>query len=125
MKKVVFASVMFLAVQSFAGGGDVEKAQEKVAKADSNDYTAYAMGAEVCIDRGENLDEAFSWLKQSLEIKETPYNLELMGDYYKVTGEKRKAYIYYVSAMEKAREVNPEYKDNKLARKIRRVTDLG
>ena len=94
------------------------KAREAVANASPDDWYTYAKSAEKCIKKGVNLKEASDWLDHSIDIKETAYNLELKGDYYKANRLPDKALKYYVKSMQVGKEENTNFDARDIQRKI-------
>jgi hypothetical protein len=71
------------------------------------------------------MKEAYAWLDQSLEIAETPFNLELKGDYYKENRLPEKAVEYYVLAMAAMKENDGSADVKKLQRKVAKLINIG
>ena len=88
-----------------------EKARQAVEDAAPDDWYTYAHSAEKCIRKKVNLKEAKAWLQRSLEIKETSYNLSVMGDYYSMNNIPEKALEYYVKSLRLGLEQDINYKD--------------
>ena len=72
-----------------------------------------------------NLKEASEWLDQSLEIAETPFNLELKADYFIDNKLPDRALEYYVRAMNKIKENDGEADVAHIQKKISKITDIG
>ena len=87
------------------------KTRDAVENASPDDWYTLAISAEKCFKKKVNLKEASEWLDQSLEIAETPFNLELKGDYYNNNRLPDKALEYYVRTMNKIKE-NADYLSN-------------
>ncbi|MGF1637430.1 MAG: hypothetical protein ACFCUU_10180 [Cyclobacteriaceae bacterium] len=79
-----------------------EKAREAVKKASPDDWHTLANSAEKCLKKKVNLKEVAEWLDKSISIKETPYNLTLKGDYYRINKLPEKAMEFYVKAISEA-----------------------
>ncbi len=94
------------------------KARDFVENAEPNDWKAYAKGADKCIKKGVNLKEAESWLKKSMEIKKTPYNLEVQGDLYLAKNQLEDAIHYYLKSMNLTKEKNHEADVSRLQQKV-------
>lgn len=112
---------LFVTTSVFAGPGDnkkVEKAIEAVENAAPDDWRTLAESAEVCIRKNVHLKEASEWLQKSIEIKETPYNLSVMGDYFAANNLPDKAANCYIKSMQLALaediNANTEATQNKL-----------
>lgn len=88
----------------------IEKTRDAVENAGPNDWYTLAISAEKCFNKKVNLNEASKWLNQSLEIEETPFNLELKGDFCAENLLPDKALEYYVRTMNtlKARDGKAE-----------------
>lgn len=71
------------------------------------DWILLAKQSEYLMNRNSHLSTAKVWLEESLEIKETAYNLELMGDLHFKNNEGKQAIIYYIKAMEALKTENP------------------
>ncbi len=77
----------------------LEKARSAVASNYDNSWKVFAQSAQMVIAKKVALEEAKEWLEASILIKETPYNLELMGDYYYAVGENRQAMDFWVQSI--------------------------
>ena len=82
----------------------VEKARAAVSAASPDDWETYAKSAQMCIKKKVNLAEAKEWLDKSLSIKESPFALEVAGDYYMVNKLAREAITHYVKSMNMVKE---------------------
>lgn len=60
----------------------VREARAAVEAASPDDWHTYAEAAEKCIEKGVNMREAAKWIKRSVEVRETAYNMRVLGDYY-------------------------------------------
>lgn len=89
----------------------VEKARLAVEEAAPDDWFTYAEAAQKCMKKKVNLKEAKTWLQKSLDIKETPYNLAVMGDYYHMNKLPEKALEYYVNSLRLGLEQDINYED--------------
>ncbi len=105
--KVFALALAFVVVQgtAFAGAGPkvIQKARKAVESAAPHDWKTFAEAASMCIDKSVNWDEALSWVKKSVDIKETAYNLEVLGDYYLKNNMPEQAIEYYIKSMDNAR----------------------
>ena len=90
----------------------VEKARYAVEQAAPHDWETLAKSAEKCIRRGINLKEAVAWLEQSVEIKRTSYNLEVLGDYYAKNHLPKKAINVYAESFRRGILTNEHYRGN-------------
>lgn len=112
---------------SFAGADDrtTEKTREAVENAGPHDWYTLAISAEKCFKKKVNLKEASEWLDQSIEIAETPFNLELKGDYYIDNRLPNKAMEYYVRAMNNIKENDGDADVAHLQKKISKIINIG
>lgn len=112
---------------SFARVDDktTEKTREAVENAGPHDWYTLAVSAEKCFKKMVNLKEASKWLDQSLEIAETPFNLELKGDYYVDNRLPDKGMEYYVRAMNNLKENDGDSDISHLQKKISKIINIG
>ncbi len=89
----------------------VEKARLAVEEAAPDDWFTFAESAEKCMKKKVNLKEAKTWLDKSLRIKETPFNLAIMGDYYNMNKLPEQALEYYVKSLRVGLEQDINYSD--------------
>lgn len=82
------------------------KARKAVAGNFDNNWKVFAQSAQMIIEEGVALEEAKSWLDTSLKIQKTPFNLEVMGDYYFTKGDKASAIKYYLESLVLLKETN-------------------
>jgi len=102
-----------------------EKTREAVENASPHDWYTLAMSAEKCFKKKVNLKQAAEWLDQSLEIAETPINLELKGDYYNDNKLPDKALEFYVRAMNVMKEKDGEADVTQIQKKIAKIINIG
>jgi len=102
-----------------------EKTQEAVENASPHDWYTLATCAEKCFKKKVNLKQASVWLDQSLEIAETPFNLELKADYYIDNKLPDKALVYYVRAMNIIKENDGEGDVAHIQKKISKIVNMG
>lgn len=102
-----------------------EKTREAVENAGPHDWYTLAKSAEKCFKKKVNLKEAYEWLDQSIEIAETPINMELKGDYYNDNQLPDRALEYYVRAMNIMKENDGESDVSKLQKKISKIINIG
>lgn len=119
-------AALFMSVGTFAdnkadNNKTIVKARQAVEEAAPDDWYTYANSAERCIRKNVNLKEAKSWLETSLEIKETPYNLAVMGDYYNMNNLPEKALKYYVKSLRVGLQEDIHYKDAVTHEKMMKV----
>ncbi|MGK7392974.1 MAG: hypothetical protein ACNS62_00315 [Candidatus Cyclobacteriaceae bacterium M3_2C_046] len=121
----LFFMVLLVAGAAVAGGQDDEKVdkttlktREAVSKASPDDWFTLAKSAEKCIKKQVNLKEAAKWLDQSLEIKETSYNLSVKGDYYYANKLPDKALEYYVKSLQVGKKQDVNFDGRQVQQKI-------
>ena len=102
-----------------------EKTREAVENASPHDWYTLAISAEKCFKKNVNLKQASNWLDQSLEIAETPFNLELKGDYFINNKLPDKALEYYVRAMNTIKENDGDGEVTHLQKKISKIINIG
>jgi len=129
--KTLFAAAMAFVVLScsmtFAKVDErtTEKAREAVENASPHDWYTLAISAEKCFKKKVNLKQASKWLDQSIEIAETPFNLELKGDYYIDNKLPDKALEYYVRTMNNIKENDGEGDVSHIQKKISKIINIG
>ena len=119
-------ATLFISAGSFAGIAPdnnkvAEKARQAVEDAAPDDWYTYAHSAERCIRKKVNLKEAKAWLTRSLEIKEAPYNLAVMGDYYYSNNLPEQALEFYVKSLRVGLEEDINYQDPVTHEKMMKV----
>jgi len=101
--KIILALALFLILSNSESyslhNNTVKKIREQVENASPEDWFTLAESAEKLISKGKNLEEAKSWVLQSIEISKRPYNVMLLGDYYNAIKYPEKALEYYVEAL--------------------------
>jgi len=102
-----------------------DKTREAVENASPHDWYTLAISAEKCFKKNVNLKQASNWLDQSLEIAETPFNLELKGDYFINNKLPDKALEYYVRAMNTIKENDGDGEVTHLQKKISKIINIG
>ena len=129
--KTIFAAALAFVVLngnvSFAKAEDrtTEKTRVAVENASPHDWYTLALSAEKCFKKKVNLKQASEWLDQSIEIAETPFNLELKGDYYIDNKLPDKAVEYYVRAMNTIKENDGEAEVTHLQKKLSKIINIG
>ncbi len=103
----------------------IEKTRETVENAGQYDWYTLAICAKKCFEKNVNLKEAANWLNQSLEIAETPFNLELKGDYYYQNQLPDKALDYYVRAMNMLKIRDGEADIAGIQKKVSKIIHIG
>lgn len=121
------AFVVLSSSMTFAKLNDktTDKTRDAVESASPDDWYTLAISAEKCFKKKVNLKEASEWLDQSLQIVETPFNLELKADYFIDNKLPDKALEYYVRAMNKLKENDGEADVAHIQKKIAVITDIG
>jgi hypothetical protein len=126
---VSFALTMVVLASSFAFGRvedrTTEKTREAVENASPHDWYTLATSAEKCFKKKVNLKQASDWLDQSLAIAQTPFNLELKGDYFIDNKLPNRALDYYVRAMNAMKESDGKADITKLQKKISKIINIG
>jgi hypothetical protein len=102
-----------------------EKTRDAVESAGPDDWYTLAISAEKCFKKKVNMKEASKWLDQSIEIAETPFNLELKGDYYMDNRLPDKALEFYVRAMNNMKENDGEAEVSTIQKKIAKIIHIG
>lgn len=130
LKTIFAASLVFILLSSmvsFSNAEDrtTEKTREAVENASPHDWYTLAVSAEKCFKKKVNLKQAVEWLDQSIEIAETPFNLELKGDYFIDNKLPDKALEYYVRAMNIIKENDGEAEVKHLQKKVSKIIDIG
>lgn len=128
-KTLILALAVIVNVNAFAAvkiDKTTEKAREAVESASPDDWHTYAEAAEKCIKKEVNLKEAAEWIKKSVEIKETPYNLKVLGDYYVMNNLPEKAIEAYGKSIRLGKMEDEKYTDKSTQDKIvKLVRQLG
>jgi len=129
-KKTCFTSIALILLCTtliFANADDrtTEKTRDAVENASPDDWYTLAISAEKCFKKKVNLKEASEWLDQSIEIAETPFNLELKADYFLDNRLPDKALEYYVRAMNTIKENHGEADVSHIQKKIAKIIDIG
>lgn len=115
----IFSLAIILSTQAFAGQSRaVKKAKEAVAEAAEYDWKTLAKSAEICFNKGENIEEALVWIEKSIEIQKDPFNLQVLGDYYASIGDKKTAMAKYYEAITVAKDQNFWYDTSSIQAKI-------
>ena len=102
----------------------INKAREAVESASPDDWYTYAKAAKSCFAKKVNLKEAAEWIDQSIEIKETAFNLEIKGDYYAMNRLPRKALEYYTKAAQVGKSEDFNFDTSGLQKKIAKITGI-
>jgi len=132
MKKISIISIIILFVafsfSSYAKDGKekkvVAKFQETVDNAAPDDWYTLAECADICLRKKINCKEVSIWLDESLKIKETPFNLEVKGDYYVANNLPEKAGDYYLKAIFLGTEEDSNFDVSGLQTKIAKLVNL-
>ncbi|MBR9998313.1 MAG: hypothetical protein KFF73_05045 [Cyclobacteriaceae bacterium] len=103
----------------------INKYKEVIDNTSPDDWYTLARSADICLRKNINRREVSDWLDKSLSIKETPYNLEVKGDYYRMNNLPEKAGDYYLKAIQLGSETDPDFDIKTLQSKIAEVIDLN
>jgi hypothetical protein len=130
IQKILVAAMSFLIITggiSYAELDDrtTEKTREAVENASPHDWYTLAISAEKCFKKHVNLKQASEWLDQSIAIAETPFNLELKGDYFIDNKLPDKALEFYVRAMNVLKEKNGDADVRSIQKKISNIINIG
>lgn len=103
---LAIATVLLVSMSSFAGTKEkaLEKATEAVEQGAPDDWKLLASQADYLIRKDAGLATAKEWLDQSMEIAQTSYNMEVMGDYYVKCHLPKEAAKFYIMSID-ARKV--------------------
>ena len=77
----------------------VLRARKAVEKTASDDWKTLAKSARICIEQGENLEEASAWLDRSLALHECSESWEAKGDYFYRMGNAEQAVRSYTESV--------------------------
>ena len=102
----------------------INKYKEVIENSSPDDWYTLAKSADMCLRKNINRKEVANWLEQSLAIKETPYNLEVKGDYYRINHLPEKAGQYYLRAIQLGSEMESGFDTKALQTKIAEVLNL-
>jgi hypothetical protein len=102
----------------------INKYKEIIEKSSPDDWYTLAESADICLKKNINRKEVAEWLEQSLSIKETPYNLEVKGDYYRINNLPEKAGQYYLKAIQLGSENDSGFDTKELQAKIAEILNL-
>jgi hypothetical protein len=103
----------------------INKYKEVIENTSPDDWYTLARSADMCLRKNINRREISEWLDKSLSIKETPYNLEVKGDYFRINNLPEKAGEYYLKAMQLGSETDREFDIRNLQAKIAELIDLN
>ncbi len=127
LSRFVALALLFVAMQGSVFAKDpktVKKARKAVEEAAPHDWQTYAEAASMCFKKSVNWEEALDWVEKSVEIRETAFNLEVMGDYYLKNKMPAKAIEYYIKSMDKARAIDVNSDLRSQQAKIRKADRL-
>ena len=132
MKKILMITMMLFFVSmtsgTFALDGKedkiINKFKEIVENASPDDWYTLANSADMCLKKNINRKEIAVWLDKSLSIKETPYNLEVKGDYYRINNLPEKAGKCYLKAIQIGSEEDSNFDSSDLQEKIAEIIKL-
>ena len=107
MAVLVILSALVASAHTYDGKDRVlDKARKAVASNFDNNWKVFAKSASLVIGEGVGLEEAKEWLEASLSVQKTPFNLEVMGDYYFAIGDRNAAVKYYHQSLLLLKENN-------------------
>jgi hypothetical protein len=92
----------------------VRKAKIKAAKAGIRDWKTLAGCAGILLSKGISTDEVLSWIERSIALRESSYNLGLLGDFYRAKLDFARSKDCYLRALMLAQSEN----DNEAIRSI-------
>jgi len=95
-----------------------KEARAAVESASPDDWYTYAQAAEKCIEKGVNMKEAAQWIKQSVEVRETTYNMRVLGDYYVANRLPEKAIEAYSKSIRIGKFQDKKYADKETQDKV-------
>jgi len=95
-----------------------KEARAAVESASPDDWYTYAQAAEKCIEKGVNMKEAAQWIKQSVEVRETTYNMRVLGDYYVANRLPEKAIEAYSKSIRIGKFQDKKYDDKETQDKV-------
>lgn len=121
--RTLIIAIVAVAVNTtaFAAGNvdrTVKEARAAVESASPDDWHTYAQAAEKCIEKGVNMKEAAKWIKRSVEIRETTYNMQVLGDYYVANRLPEKAIEAYGKSIRIGKLTDNDYRDLTTQNKI-------
>ena len=102
----------------------VDKLTEKIEEAAPDDWYVLAHSADLCLKKNINTKDVAEWIDRSLSIKETPYNLEVKGDYYMINRMPKKAGEFYLKALKVGADLNDGFDGTELQKKIAEIINL-
>jgi hypothetical protein len=102
----------------------INKYKEIIDNTSPDDWYTLAKSADMCLKKNINRREISEWLDKSLSIKETPYNLEVKGDYFRINNLPDKAGEFYLKAIQVGSSADKDFDISGLQAKIAEVIDL-
>ena len=120
----LLVTMIFSIAMSYADGNDsntdqlIVKHQMIIAKAGIKDWKCYAECADALMTQRIVNDEVLSWIKKSIEIKETVFNRTLMGDYLVLNNKTTEAKKEYIKAISLAQTTGEKSKISGIQWKI-------
>ena len=96
----------------------IKEARAAVESASPDDWHTYAEAAEKCIEKGVNMREAAKWIKRSVEVRETAYNMRVLGDYYAANRLPEKAVEAYSKSIRIGKLKDNSYADKETQDKV-------
>ena len=122
----IFIAGSFATLSASDGKEDkiIDKYKEVIDNTSPDDWYTLAKSADMCLKKNINRKEVSEWLDKSLSIKETPYNLEIKGDYYRINNLPEEACNYYLKAIELGTLHDPSFDITGMQAKIAELIDL-
>ncbi len=102
----------------------INKYKEIIENSSPDDWYTLAKSADICLQKNINRKEVAEWLDRSLSIRETPYNLEVKGDYFRINNLPEKAGKCYLKAIQIGSENDSNFDTKDLQAKIAEVLNL-
>jgi hypothetical protein len=117
-----------LAGSSYSSDGKhdkiINKYRAEINDSAPDDWYTLASSAAACMKKNIVNKEVSAWIDRSIEIKKTPYNLELKGDYYMKNRLPEKAGEFYLEAIRIGLEEDKDFDAAKLQSKIAKIVNL-
>ncbi|GAA4838217.1 hypothetical protein [Algivirga pacifica] len=101
----------------------VEMLRNTLSKPNKQTWQMYSKAAQLCINRGINLEEAKEWIDKAVTLNPNEYTLEIMGDFYYRSEMVEEAWKYYREALLAGMNNKDRELIHRLQYKILRVND--
>ena len=128
IKSVIWTFLLLAFLTSYANDNKnekmVDKFSDRIENASPDDWYVLADCADQCLKKNINCKEVAEWIDKSLAIKETPYNLEIKGDYFMQNKLPEKAGKYYLKALQLGNDLDSEFESGELQKKIAQIIKL-